>query len=135
MYYPMRCVRSQAFKLIQNLHYRMPFPVDQDLYLAPAFQDILNRTHQGRPLPWFTSLDTYYHRPPWQLYDLRHDPQEQHNVAGKKRYAKTLATLQARLRAWQVATQDPWRCGAGAVLEDMGAFKQHPACLPLYNGL
>ncbi|KAK8382114.1 hypothetical protein O3P69_015225 [Scylla paramamosain] len=135
MHYPMRGVRTAAFKLIHNLYYRMPFPVDQDLYLAPAFQDILNRTRDGHPLPWLTSLDQYYHRPRWQLYDLRRDPHEQRNVAGKKRYGAALATLRARLRAWQDATQDPWRCGPGAVLEDMGAFHQHPTCLPLYNGL
>ena len=135
MHYPMRGVRTATFKLIHNLYYRMPFPVDQDLYLAPAFQDILNRTHEGRPLPWFTSLDQYYHRPRWQLYDLRRDPLEQRNVASKKRYAPVLAKLRARLLTWQDATQDPWRCGPGAVLEDAGAFHQHPACLPLYNGL
>lgn len=135
MYYPMRAVRTDVFKLIHNLHYRMPFPVDQDLYLAPAFQDILNRTQQGRPLPWFTTLDRYYHRPRWQLYDLRSDPHEQCNVAGKRSYRKALATLRARLLAWQEATQDPWRCGPGAVLEDTGPYLHHPACLPLYNGL
>ncbi|XP_050717654.1 N-sulphoglucosamine sulphohydrolase-like isoform X2 [Eriocheir sinensis] len=135
MYYPMRAVRTEAYKLIHNLHYRMPFPVDQDLYLAPAFQDILNRTTQGRPLPWYTSLDQYYHRHRWQLYDLQADPHERSNVAGKKRYAAPLARLRARLRAWLAATQDPWRCGPGAVLEDAGPYAQHPACLPLYNGL
>lgn len=38
MYYPMRAVRTRHHKLIHNLHYAMPFPIDQDLYASPAFQ-------------------------------------------------------------------------------------------------
>lgn len=38
MYYPMRAVRSRRYKLIHNLNYGMPFPIDQDLYLSPTFQ-------------------------------------------------------------------------------------------------
>lgn len=135
MYYPMRAVRTASFKLVQNLHYRMPFPVDQDLYAAPAFQDILNRTREGEQLPWFTTLSNYYHRPRWQLYDLRRDPYERRNVAGKRRYGEVQATLEGRLHTWQKLTHDPWRCGPGAVLEDSANHAVHPVCLPLYNGL
>ncbi|KAK3857909.1 hypothetical protein Pcinc_035858 [Petrolisthes cinctipes] len=135
MYYPMRAVRTPSFKLVQNLNYRMPFPVDQDLYVAPSFQDILNRTREGQQLPWFTTLSHYYHRPRWQLYDLRRDPFERRNVAGKRSYGEVQATLEGRLQAWQHFTHDPWRCGPGAVLEDSGNHATRPVCLPLFNGL
>lgn len=38
MYYPMRVARTKRYKLIHNLNYGMPFPIDQDFYLSPTFQ-------------------------------------------------------------------------------------------------
>nr|CAD7444838.1 unnamed protein product [Timema bartmani] len=38
MYYPMRAVRTKRYKLIHNLNYKMPFPIDQDFYISPSFQ-------------------------------------------------------------------------------------------------
>ena len=71
MYYPTRSVHLGAYHLLHNLHYRMPFPIDQDLYVAPTFQDLLNRTRLRQPTHWFKSLDQYYNRERWELYDTR----------------------------------------------------------------
>lgn len=71
MYYPSRSVHQGVFHLLHNLHYRMPFPIDQDLYVSPTFQDLLNRTRLGRPTHWFKSLEQYYYRERWELYDTR----------------------------------------------------------------
>lgn len=38
MYYPMRAIRTQRYKLIHNINYYTPFPIDQDLYVSPTFQ-------------------------------------------------------------------------------------------------
>ena len=38
MYYPMRVLRTQQYKLIHNLNYAMPFPIDQDFYISNTFQ-------------------------------------------------------------------------------------------------
>lgn len=38
MYYPTRAVRTRTHKLIHNLNYGMPFPIDQDLYVSDTFQ-------------------------------------------------------------------------------------------------
>ena len=38
MYYPMRAIRTKRFKLIHNLNYMMPFPIDQDFFISPTFQ-------------------------------------------------------------------------------------------------
>lgn len=38
MYYPMRAVRTHRYKLIHNLNFGMPFPIDQDFYISPSFQ-------------------------------------------------------------------------------------------------
>ncbi|XP_046813921.1 N-sulphoglucosamine sulphohydrolase isoform X3 [Vespa crabro] len=40
MYYPMRVIRTKRYKLIHNLNYKMPFPIDQDLYVSPTFENI-----------------------------------------------------------------------------------------------
>lgn len=71
MHYPIRSVQQGAYHLLDNMHYRMPFPVDQDLYVSPTFQDLLNRTRLGQPTHWFKSLQQYYYRERWELFDLR----------------------------------------------------------------
>lgn len=83
MYYPMRAVRTRRYKLLHNINFGMPFPVDQDLYVSPTFQDILNRTRDRQPLPWYTTLHQYYWRPQWELYDVRADPAETRNLHGE----------------------------------------------------
>lgn len=40
MYYPMRAVRTKRHKLIHNINYYAPFPIDQDFYLSSTFQVI-----------------------------------------------------------------------------------------------
>jgi len=40
MYYPMRAIRTKRYKLIHNINYKMPFPIDQDFYISPTFQVI-----------------------------------------------------------------------------------------------
>lgn len=74
MYYPTRSVHQGAYHLLHNLHYRMPFPIDQDLYVSPTFQDLLNRTRLSEPTHWFKSLEQYYYRERWELYDTRSVP-------------------------------------------------------------
>lgn len=71
MYYPTRSIHQGAYHLLHNLHYRMPFPIDQDLYVSPTFQDLLNRTRLSEPTHWFKSLQQYYYRERWELYDAR----------------------------------------------------------------
>uniref|UniRef100_K7G3W8 N-sulfoglucosamine sulfohydrolase n=1 Tax=Pelodiscus sinensis TaxID=13735 RepID=K7G3W8_PELSI len=70
MYYPMRAVQHQHFRLIHNLNFRMPFPIDQDFYVSPTFQDdLLARTRAGQPTHWNKSLHQYYYRDRCELFD------------------------------------------------------------------
>lgn len=131
MYYPMRSVQQGAYRLIHNLHYRMPFPIDQDLYVSPTFQDLLNRTVAGRPTAWFKTLDQYYYRPRWELFDRRSDPRETQNLASDPAHGPQLEALRLGLEKWQWETGDPWVCGPDRVLED----RLEPQCRPLHNGL
>lgn len=133
MYYPMRVIRTAAFKLIQNLNFKMPFPIDQDFFISPTFQDLLNRTHRKEKTHWYKNLSDYYYRPQWELYDLEKDPYELNNLAQNADYQSSLEKFKSLLRSWQVKTNDPWICSPNAVLENTGKYKQNPQCLPLYN--
>ncbi|XP_005108501.1 N-sulphoglucosamine sulphohydrolase [Aplysia californica] len=135
MYYPMRSVRTKDYHLIHNLNFKMPFPIDQDFFVSPSFQDLLNRTRSGSPLHWHKTLQTYYYRPEWELFSLASDPQEVTNLANNPSYSGVLSELQARLNAWQNLTSDPWICAPWGVLEYQGRYKYDPQCLPLGNGI
>uniref|UniRef100_A0A1B6IMZ5 N-sulphoglucosamine sulphohydrolase C-terminal domain-containing protein n=3 Tax=Homalodisca liturata TaxID=320908 RepID=A0A1B6IMZ5_9HEMI len=133
MYYPMRAIRTHDYKLIHNLNYLMPFPIDQDFYLSPSFQDLLNRTQRKESLPWYRSLKEYYYRPQWELFNIKADPEEVKNLAYNVTFKDVVESLRRRLDSWRQDTQDPWLCAPSAVLEDMGDYKKHPHCFPLYN--
>ncbi|XP_037093191.1 N-sulphoglucosamine sulphohydrolase-like [Pollicipes pollicipes] len=135
MTYPMRVVRDSHTKLIHNLNYRLPFPIDQDFYLSPTFQDLLNRTLSGEKLPWYKTLHGYYHRPEWELYDLKRDPWELNNVASKTSYQATFARLRRQLEAWQWRTDDPWVCAPHGVLQNAGPHRRQPLCMALHDEL
>lgn len=131
MSYPMRSVQHQGFRLVHNLHFKMPFPIDQDFYVSPTFQDLLGRTTAGRPTHWYKDLHRYYYRERWELYDRSRDPHETRNLAADPRYAAVLELLQAQLAKWQWDTHDPWVCAPDGVLEE----RLSPQCQPLHNEL
>lgn len=131
MSYPMRSVYHQNFRLIHNLSFKMPFPIDQDFYVSPTFQDLLNRTMASQPTGWYKDLHHYYYRERWELYDVSQDPQETRNLAADPDLAQVLEMLKAQLVKWQWETHDPWVCAPDGVLEE----KLTPQCRPLHNEL
>ncbi len=82
----MRFARTARHKLVHNLNFYSPFPIDQDFYLSASFQDMLQRTREGRPLNWNRTLMSYYERDEWELFDLERDPDETVNLAGDPLY-------------------------------------------------
>lgn len=126
MSYPMRVVRTKDAKLIHNIYYRLPYPLATDLYLNPTFLDILNRTETGQDLPWITTLEKYYYRDEWQLFNLTSDPHEQNNLASNPEYLSLFGALQNMLNQWLEMTGDPWRCLPDQELEG-------DKCFPMYN--
>lgn len=97
------------------------------------FKDLLSRTQNHRPLNWFKTLQTYYNRPEWELYDLKFDPTEVNNLATNSTYKILFEELQEKLYNWQNVTKDPWLCAPHGVLENKGNFKNASKCLPLDN--
>uniref|UniRef100_A0A7N5P4N7 N-sulfoglucosamine sulfohydrolase n=2 Tax=Ailuropoda melanoleuca TaxID=9646 RepID=A0A7N5P4N7_AILME len=131
MAYPMRSVHHRTFRLVHNLSFKMPFPIDQDFYVSPTFQDLLNRTVAGHPTGWYKDLHHYYYRERWELYDRSQDPHETRNLAADPHYGQVLELLQTQLAKWQWETHDPWVCAPDGVLEE----RLSPQCRPLHNEL
>ncbi|XP_031829818.1 N-sulfoglucosamine sulfohydrolase [Nomia melanderi] len=133
MYHPMRAIRTKRYKLIHNINYKMPFPIDQDLFVSPTFQDLLNRTRTNQPLKWYKTLKSYYERPEWELYDLKYDPEERNNIVSKSSVQDIFTDLRKRLLNWQEVTADPWLCAPTGILVNIET--ENPQCMSLQNFL
>ncbi|MFN7936638.1 MAG: sulfatase [Bryobacteraceae bacterium] len=100
--YPHRCIRTQRFKYILNLHPEFKYTTHIDL--------AGDRDGKGYFDTWAAKAQTdpkaaaivhrYHQRPAEELYDTEQDPHEMNNLAADPRHAKTLADLRARLKAW-----------------------------------
>jgi len=103
-YYPMRVIRTRKYKYILNLAHQLPYPFASDLYASATWQEVMktNQKYGGR------TIEAYIHRPRHELYDLEADPDELVNLASDPKHARLLGELQAKLRAWQKKTKDPW---------------------------
>jgi arylsulfatase A-like enzyme len=98
-YDPRRCIRTETHKLIVNFS------------SAPAYMD---PSQSWRPRSDTVTPPDHalaYH-PCCELYDLRSDPWEQNDLAGKPEHAEIRATLLAQLREHLVSTKDPILNGA-----------------------
>ncbi len=105
MYYPMRTIVTDKYKLIWNIAHELPYPHASDLWESSTWQSALNSKDK---MYAFKPVDYYSNRPEFELFDLKNDPQESKNLAGKSEYEETLAELKDDLRAFQKRTNDPW---------------------------
>jgi N-sulfoglucosamine sulfohydrolase len=105
MYYPMRVVRTRQFKLLHNLAHPLPFPFASDLEESATWRSVRSEPNAkyGQRL-----VRDYLQRPKYELYDLNADPHEVRNLADDPKHATTLKELQAKLKAFQERTGDPW---------------------------
>lgn len=106
MYYPMRAIRDRNYKLIWNLASPLPFPFASDLWAASTWQG----TYRKGPAALYgqRSVDSYIHRPAFELYDIVKDPGETRNLAADPDRAELLVEMKQRLKAMQQRTDDPW---------------------------
>lgn len=117
-YDPMRAVRTPRWKLIANFEFAPWQEVSPDYdNNARGYVEVAR------------ALDVPYSRqyhPPFELYDLREDPWEQHNLADEAAHRATRDELIRRLRRWMEETADPLLDGPiaqGAYRRRMAAFK------------
>jgi N-sulfoglucosamine sulfohydrolase len=105
MYYPMRVLRGERYKLILNLAHQLPYPFASDLYESAVWQEVL-RTKADKLGK--RSVQEFIQRPRYELYDLQQDPDEIHNLATDPAYKSLLEEMSAKLKAVQEQTSDPW---------------------------
>ena len=105
MYYPMRTVVTNKYKLIWNIAHALPYPHASDLWASATWQSALNSENK---MYAFKPVDYYSHRPEFELFDLENDPYESKNLADNPKYEVVLAEMKDDLKAFQERTNDPW---------------------------
>lgn len=106
MYYPMRVVRDNKYKLIWNIAHQLPYPFASDLWAASSWQ-AQYRTSLDAPYGQKT-VGEYISRPKFELYDISKDPHETRNLALDREYNEVLERYQEKLKTLQKEMQDPW---------------------------
>lgn len=99
--YPIRSIRDGSYKLIMNL------TPDKSYYIKYMMNT------ENKKLAWTTWMDKAQteehakfltdriaHRPPLEFYDIRKDPYELNNLAGKKEFQPLVEKYRARLKEW-----------------------------------
>ncbi|MEZ4777326.1 MAG: sulfatase [Bacteroidia bacterium] len=105
MYYPMRVVRGERYKLIMNLASGLEYPFSTDLYESKTWQSIKSRNLSkigGK------DISSFLHRPEFELYDIQTDPWETTNLADNLQYSELLSSMKVSLKQFQENTGDPW---------------------------
>lgn len=105
MYYPVRVIRTDRYKLSLNLAHELSFPFASDLFEGATWQATLK---SGATVYGQRSVEAYLHRPKYELYDLEKDPAELKNLATDPAYKEIFDRLSAQLEAFQKTTKDPW---------------------------
>jgi N-sulfoglucosamine sulfohydrolase len=106
MYYPMRVVRGERWKLIWNIAHPLPYPFASDLWASATFQD--RYQHGLDTMYGKRTIRRYIDRPEFELYDLQNDPHESTDLAADPAHAEKLAELKQQLQSFQKRTRDPW---------------------------
>ena len=102
-----RTVRSQDFRYILNLMPERPYcqfnRYKEDNYPGLALLNVLHL--QGKLSP---EQDAFMKekKPEEELFDLRNDPSEIHNLATNPKYAETMKELRSQLAKWRTAVGD-----------------------------
>jgi len=120
-YDPMRCIRTQDWKLIANFEHAPAMELPPDPY---------NNGHGywATLSAWQETDDTKLFHPAFELYDLVNDKNEQQNLAQDPRHEQTLSELIRRLRGWMEETDDPLLEGPipqAAYQKRMDAFRRY----------
>jgi uncharacterized sulfatase len=109
--FPQRCVRDTHYKYILNLlpentwttHFtKVPGIPESHKQVWDTWVEKAKTDPKAAKL-----LDTIEHHPAEELYDLRADPYELNNIAGKPEARTILKKMQGQLKAWMTSQNDP----------------------------
>ncbi len=101
----MRCLRTERFKYIRNSFPGEPYGIAMDIANSPTYQAMIRELDAGK-LPKEQMLLFRSVRPEEELYDLRYDPNEFHNLVYRTEYRHELERLSGLLDAWIAETDD-----------------------------
>jgi len=116
-YQPMRSIRTETHKLIWNVEPGKGLKIPADVLRSP-FVAAVRETLRNWP------------RPEYELYDLRADPWERHNLAGQAEVAEVERELRARLQARLAFAKDPILEGPVEPVPGYMDVFSHPGGLP-----
>jgi arylsulfatase A-like enzyme len=128
--YPIRSVRTEAWKYIRNLHPEFYYSTHIDLVPAedgPGY--FASWREEAKTNAAAAAIVKHYHeRPAEELYDLNADPLELKNLAPDPRQAARLATMRTDLDAWMREQGDAGRVfGEPRLLTDPRRAEPPPA--------
>lgn len=100
--YPIRSLRTEQFRYIQNVYPKLNFttqtdhnPKAESHYL---WQSWVKRA--GSDPKVAEKVNRYHRRPKEELYDMKNDPHEQHNLAANPDYADELESHRKIVNQW-----------------------------------
>jgi N-sulfoglucosamine sulfohydrolase len=104
-YYPMRVLRSDRYKFIYNIAWKLDYPFAADLWDSSTWQEVIrtDSSQFGK-----RKVEAYVQRPRYELYDLENDPDELVNLADKPEHAETVERFAGFIKEFQEETDDPW---------------------------
>ena len=105
MYYPMRTIRTGRYKLIWNIAWRHEYALPIDTLSRATWQETLRRKD---PLIGLRPVKKFLYRDEIELYDLKNDSDEIHNLADSAAHAGVRKELSEKLAAFLKRTKDPW---------------------------
>jgi N-sulfoglucosamine sulfohydrolase len=119
--YPMRAVRNKDYLYIQNLRPDRYPAGDERISNTPSeYGDVdggptkvYMMDHRNEPKVRRLFDLGFGKRPAEELYDVRKDPYQLINLAGKPEHAAVQAQLRSQLLNWMIAEQDPRLNGSG----------------------
>jgi arylsulfatase A-like enzyme len=132
--YPVRGIRTADYLYLRNLASDRWPAGDPELYFAVGPYGDVDPTptkslllDAKRPAQWQPHVDLCFgKRPPEELYDVRKDPWQLHNLAGQAAYRNAQTALAARVTGWMRATEDP-RANGWTDLWDKAPYSGPPA--------
>ena len=94
--YPIRSVRNDEFLMIKNLNHTTKF---SNIVVNKGVIKDWSAVNKKR-------AQAYRKRPAIELYDVKKDPYQLHNLAGKSKYSKVISELEIPLREFMVQQGD-----------------------------
>jgi arylsulfatase A-like enzyme len=100
-----RSVRSDRYQYIHNDHPELTLSPPADAVRSPTFQTMRQLRDQGKlSAPQLACFVTP--RASEELYDLKADPNQFHNLAGDPKYSAVLDQMRQALSSWTQETAD-----------------------------